>query len=221
MHYRFTFVLLSILSVTFSIGTNAQQDAEAKKILDQVSSRTNSYSSIRAEFSYHYKNSQSKEDQTHEGTIILKGNMYKLEFLNTEVYCDGATQWSYMPEVKEVNVTNADQNKKDFFLSNPLELFRVYVKDYKYRYMGEVTEKGKVGYQLDLYPFDLKRPYHRIRITIDKATFQVLKAEVSGKNGDSYEITITSFQTNQKLEDSFFRFEPKAHPGVEVIDLRM
>jgi len=198
----------------------AQQDVEAKKILDHVASKTNSYSSIHATFSYHYKNSQSKEDQAHEGTIIMKGNMYKLEFLNSIIFCDGKTQWSYMPEVKEVNVANADQSKKDFFLSNPLELFKVYDKDYKYRYIGDVTEKGKDAFQLELYPFDLKRPYHRIRINIDKSNYQVIKAEVSGKNGDSYEITITSFQTNQKLEDGFFRFDAKANPGVEIIDLR-
>jgi outer membrane lipoprotein-sorting protein len=220
MSYPFRVVLIGILFSIPAMRANAQQDTEAKKILDQVSAKTNSYPSIMAGFSYHYKNTQSKEDQTHEGIISLKGNMYKLEFLNTEVYCDGITQWSYMPEVKEVNISNAEQNKKDFFLSNPLELFKVYDKDYKYRYMGDVSEKGKEAYQLELYPFDLKKPYHRIRITIDKANSQVTKAEVSGKNGDSYEITITSFQTNQKLEDSFFRFDPKSHPGVELIDLR-
>ncbi len=198
----------------------AQQDSEAKSILDHVSAKTNSYSSIKAGFSYHYKNTQSKEDQTHKGNISLKGNMYKLEFLNSIIYCDGTTQWSYMPEVKEVNVSNADQNKKDFFLSNPLELFKVYDKDYKYRYIGDITDQGKEAFQLELYPFDLKRPYHRIRISIDKSSYQIVKAEVSGKNGDSYEITITSFQTNQKLEDAYFRFDLKTHPDVEVIDLR-
>lgn len=220
MRHYFISLLFCAISLSFPTGTNAQQDEEAKKILDQVSSRTNSYSTIRASFSYHYKNVQSKEDQTHEGLISLKGNMYKLEFLNTEVYCDGTIQWSYMADVKEVNMSNADQNRKDFFLSNPLELFRLYDKDYKYRYIGEINDNGKESYQIDLFPYELKRPYHRIRITIDKKSFQVTKAEVSGKNGDNYEITIHSFQTNQKLEDSFFRFDAKAHPDVEVIDLR-
>ena len=220
MHNHISLIYLSIFCFIFSFGAKAQQDPEAKKILDQVSSRTNSYSSITAGFSYHYKNIQSKEDQTQKGTICLKGKMYKLEFLNSEVYSDGTTQWNYMPEVKEVNVNNSDQNKKDFFLSNPMELFSVYDKDYKYRLMGEVSENGKAAYQLELYPFDLKRPYHRISITIDKASLQVIRAEVSGKNGDSYEITITSFRTDLKPADSYFRFDAKAHPGVEVIDLR-
>jgi outer membrane lipoprotein carrier protein len=214
-------LLLTInLTGLILINTYAQQDSEAKKILDLVAAKTNSYPSIRAGFSYHYRNAQSKEDQTHEGTISLKGNMYKLEFLNSVVYCDGKTQWSYMPEVKEVNISNAEQNKKDFFLSDPLELFKVFDKDYKYRYIGDVTERGKEAFQLELYPFDLKRPYHRIRISIDKSTYHVMRAEVSGKNGDSYEITITSFQTNQKLDESYFRFDPKIHADVEVIDLR-
>jgi len=220
MRTELKLLLICVFSPAFLNSVLAQQDNEAKKILDHVSAKTNSYPSIKAGFSYHYKNTQSKEDQTHLGTMSLKGNMYKLEFLNSIIYCDGTTQWSYMPEVKEVNVSNADQNKKDFFLSNPLELFKVYDKDYKYRYFGDATEQGKDAYQLELYPFDLKRPYHRIRISIDKASYQVVKAEVSGKNGDSYEISITSFQTNQKLENDYFRFDPKTHPGVEVIDLR-
>jgi outer membrane lipoprotein-sorting protein len=220
MRYLSKFILLISLLYLCYPFIRAQGDPDAKRILDQVSAKTNSYISIKAGFSYHYKNIQSREDQTHDGSITLKGNMYKLDFLSTEVYCDGTTLWSYMPEVKEVNVSNAEQNKKDFFLSNPLELFKAFNKDYKYRLMGEGTEKGKDCYLLELYPYDLKRPYHRIRLTIDKNSFQVMKAEVSGKNGDSYEITILTFQSDQKVEDSTFHFDAKSHPGVEVIDLR-
>lgn len=200
---------------------DAPKDPEAKKILDKISRQNKQYPSIYATFTYRYTNSQTKEDNTNEGVITLKGRKYKLEFMKNEIYCDGTTMWNYMPDVKEVNITRAEQSKKDFFLSNPLDLFNIYESDYKYRLLGEFNIDGKTAYEIDLYPYDLKRPYHRVRLTVDKATLHIIGAEVAGKNGETFEITINKMQTDQKFDDSFFVFDPKKHPGVELIDLRM
>ena len=197
------------------------KDPEAKKILDRISRQNKQYPSIQAAFTYHYLNAQTKEESTNTGVITLKGSMYKLEFMKNEIYCDGVTMWNYMPDVKEVNITKAEKNRKEFFLSNPLELFNIYEADYKYRLLGEFDIDGKTAYQIDLYPYDLKRPYHRVRLTIDKASLHILNAEVAGKNGETFEIAITSMKTDQKYDNSFFVFDPKKHPGVEQIDLRM
>jgi outer membrane lipoprotein carrier protein len=40
------------------------------------------------------------------------------------------------------------------------------------------------------------------------------------KGGNRYKYTIAKFNPNVKVDDSFFTFDPKKYPGVEVIDLR-
>jgi len=40
------------------------------------------------------------------------------------------------------------------------------------------------------------------------------------KAGNRYKYTITKFTANVKVDDSFFTFDPKKYPGIEVIDLR-
>ncbi len=226
MRPYFTSVILVLLFLTFPNLVFAQKDIkakdpEAKKILDRISRQNKAYPSIRATFTYHFRNAQTGEESTNDGVITMKGKKYKLDFMKNEVYCDGVTAWNYMPGVKEVNVTQAEQNKKDFFISNPLELFNIYEADYKYRLVGELDVNGKPAYEIDLYPYDLNRPYHRVRLLVEKSNLHILRAEVAGKNGDNYDITLHTFQTDQKVDDSFFVFDPKKHPGVEVIDLRM
>jgi len=40
------------------------------------------------------------------------------------------------------------------------------------------------------------------------------------RSGNRYKYSITKFTPNVKVEDTFFAFDPKKFPGVEVIDLR-
>ena len=40
------------------------------------------------------------------------------------------------------------------------------------------------------------------------------------RSGNRYKYTITKFVPNVKVDDSFFTFDVKKYPGVEVIDLR-
>lgn len=216
-------VLLFLVSpnLVFAQKDIKAKDPEAKKILDRISRQNKSYPSIRVTFTYHFRNAQTGEENSNDGVITMKGKKYKLDFMKNEVYCDGVTAWNYMPGVKEVNVSKAEQNKKDFFISNPLELFNIFEADYKYRLVGELDVDGKPAYEIDLYPYDLNRPYHRVRLFVEKSNLHILRAEVAGKNGDNYDITLHTFQTDQKVDDSFFVFDPKKHPGVEVIDLRM
>ena len=60
-----------------TISINAQNDPQAKKILDELSVKTKAYTTIKAEFSF----TQEKKDKTKDtqnGKIQTKGTKYKL-----------------------------------------------------------------------------------------------------------------------------------------------
>jgi outer membrane lipoprotein-sorting protein len=204
----------------FSCNLWAQQDPQAAAIMEKMSAIIDSAASITAGFNYHYSNVRTKEDYKADGEIWIKGNRYKISLPDQQVvtYFDGKTIWSYMESTNEVNIANQDPSTEDFFISNPLALFRLYKKDYKLKYLGETA--GANNCEIDLYPVDIKKPYHRIRLTLDRTSGMLVKAIASGKNGESFEVKLNRVQTDKLLDDNFFVFLKSKHPGVVEIDLR-
>ncbi|MFN8206677.1 MAG: outer membrane lipoprotein carrier protein LolA [Bacteroidales bacterium] len=212
---------LYVLFYVLSAGTLlAQQDPKAIAMMEKMTAILDSAPSVTAGFDYTYKNVRTGEEFSADGEIWIKGNRYKISLPDQQAvtYFDGKTIWSYMESTNEVNIANPDPSTEDFFISNPLALFRLYKKDYKLKYLGETA--GTNNCELDLFPIDIKKPYHRIRLTLDRNTGMLVKAVASGKNGESYEVKLSKVHTDKLLDDNFFVFLKSKHPGVVEIDLR-
>ncbi|MFI5163764.1 MAG: outer membrane lipoprotein carrier protein LolA [Bacteroidia bacterium] len=199
-------------------------DAKAKAILDEVAAKTKTYTSIKAEFSSVMEkkvtNTESKVTDTQSGTLQLKGTKYKLEFKGQTIFCDSKTQWTYIKESNEVQINNApDPNATDNI--NPVNIFTLYEKGYKYKYEKEDVVDGVKVDIVNLYPLDAaKKPYHTIRLTIDRAKKQIIAVKIMNKNGTSNTITVKNFTTNSEMPDAMFAFNKADYKGVEVVDLR-
>ena len=211
-----------LLTLTIILGANllfAQQDPEAKNILDKLSEETKSHKTIRTDFKVSFKNLKDNIQNSSEGSIIIKGDKYMLDFMSTKAFFDGKTLWSYLPEVNEVNITEPDTEDDDIF-NNPKRLFTIYEEDFKYQLVGKVDE-NKTSYALiDLYPIDVNEDYSRIRIQINLNDYFLSSATVFGKDGSHYTIDIHNYKTNQKIDDSYFTFNKNDYPKVEVVDMR-
>jgi outer membrane lipoprotein-sorting protein len=103
---------------------------------------------------------------------------------------------------------------------NPSEIFTIYQKGFLHKYIGEKTIAGKACQIVELTPEDKKKPYFKVKLAIDKRTNKVEEMEIFNKNGVTTKYKITSFTGNIDINDSFFKFDPKLKPGVEIIDLR-
>ena len=125
--------------------------------------------------------------------------------------------WTYLPEAKEVNIDNFDPNSDDL---NPSKIFDVYKKGFKYLHMGEVTEAGVVCDVVDLVPEKKDAQYFKIRMNINKKDKSIQNFTMFDKSGNRYKYTISKFTPNATITDSYFTFDPKNYPGVEIIDLR-
>lgn len=211
--------ILTLILILGVISVFAQEDSGAKKILDKLSSKTKSYKSIRTEFTVTFKNLKDNIHNSSAGSIVLKGDKYHLKFMNTEAFFDGKTLWSYLPEVNEVNITEPEPDDEDIF-NNPKKLFTIYEDDYKYQLINHLKE-DKTNYSLiDLYPVDLDEDYSRIRLQINTDDYFLSSATIFGKDGSHYTISIENFETNKGFDDSYFVFNEKDYPKVEVIDMR-
>src|SRR6266481_1869273 len=108
---------LLLTGLTFNYAF-AQKDADAKKILNQVSAKYRSYDVIKADFTFTYENQQAGTKASQSGTMISrsKANKYKVTMfspedklaVDEEIISDGKNQWTYVKKNKEVELSEVD-----------------------------------------------------------------------------------------------------------------
>lgn len=211
--FTVTIILIAYLS-------QAQQDAKAKGILDEVSVKTRSFKTISADFSFSMENKAMSINEKNEGTIKLKGQKYFVDLpkAGIKVYSDGKTNWNYMKQGNQVTISTIDENSSE--LMDPSSLFSIYEKGFSSKFIAEKTVGGKVVYQIDLFPDKKEYDVSKISIEINKSTMMIQSAQLFGTDGNLYGIVIKKMETNKDFPDTEFTFDAKKFPDVEIIDLR-
>jgi outer membrane lipoprotein-sorting protein len=209
--------LLLLLSL-LSLSVYSQVDKKAKDILDNLSKKTKTYSSISSEFTYSLENKDRNINTTQKWRLVLKGDKYRLEMGQQVVLCDGKTMWKILKMDEEIEISNPS-NDEDAI--NPKSIFTMYEKGFKYKYVKEQKLASKSVHVIDLFPLNPKeKDFTSIRLFIDKVGPQVLRSEIRGKNGNTYTYEITKFETNKAFQDQYFSYNKTEFPGFEVNDLR-
>lgn len=208
----------TILALFFTFTFSAQEDKKAKDILDKLSAKTKSYTTIRTEFDYNLNNKDKKINSTQKWKLWLKGDKYRLDMGDQLIISDGKTVWKYLKNDKEVEISN--QTNKEESL-NPKNIFTMYEKGFKFKYVKEEKEGTKFLHLIDLFPINPKeKEFSSVRIFIDKAANQATKMEVKAKNGNIYTYFIKTFVPNEAMDNNQFTFKESDYPGVEINDLR-
>jgi len=209
----------SVLVVNAQIGKNpTQNDPEAKKILDLVSTKFKTYKAPQATFTYKVENAQGKTLSTKKGTVTMKGNKFKVVMDGMEIYSDGKTTWSYDKSSNEVTVNTVDASGTSMTPQKLLTNF--YDKDFYYKYNGEKKVDNKNVQEIELTPTDKTRPFHKVYLWVDKGNNSIYCARFLEKAGGRYSYTINSLKPNAAIGDGEFTFDKTKHPGVEVVDLQ-
>jgi outer membrane lipoprotein-sorting protein len=212
-------VACSLLFVNYT--THAQTDAKAKKILDDVSAKTKTYTTINAEFSITVENKKNKTTDAQNGKLTLKGSKYKLEVNNQTIISDSKTSWTILKDASEVQINTIDAKESETGL-NPSNIFTMHERGFKYEFVKDETQKnGTINQIVKLYPDDVKKKnYHTAILTINKQKSQIVSIKIMGKDGTDMTYLVKSFTTNGNVPESSFVFNDKNYPGYEVIDLR-
>ena len=213
MRSIFTLVIL-ITAITFG---NAQ-DSKAKKILDEASTKTKSYKTIKANFQVTLENKEAGVSETSKGVLLLKGDKYKVEIMGTIVYFDGKVQYTYIPDSEEVNISEPDDENDDF--TNPAKIFTIYEKGFNYKFIENRLYGGIKVSIIDLFPTDNEKKFDRVRLYINQKDKMIYEINSFLKDGGNSIITVKSLEKNVNAKDSDFTFNTKAFPDVEVIDMR-
>lgn len=210
-------LLLLLLLLIGSRQVFSQTDTKAKEILDKVSAKTKSYPSITADFDFVMENKDVDLEESFSGTLVIQDQKYKLNINGTEIFCDGESQWTYMEDAEEVNISDAGDVETGGI--NPATIFTIYQEGFNCVYLGEFTSNSKQTYKIDLIPTE-KKDFSRVILEVDQKSYQILGATMYGAENNLYIIKVKSLETSKKYPANTFSFDKKAHPDVDVIDMR-
>lgn len=206
------------LLITGLAATGQKNDPEAKKVLDAVSTKFKTFSSVQAGFSYKVENASGKALSNKTGTILMKGTKYKVSFGGQEIFCDGKTVWNYDKSSNEVTISNLDASGG---MLTPQKLFtNFYDKDFLYVMNGEKKTGTKTLQEIEMTPTDKSKPFHKVYVQVDKTAKTIYSTKVLENAGNRYTYTVSSMKTNVPLADNSFVFNKSKYPGVEEVDLR-
>lgn len=198
-------IYLLALALSLAVSVFAQKDKQAREVLDKTADALKQAEGVRATFG-----------GTSQGTLLLKGERFYLSSGGIQSWFDGKTQWSYLEDSEEVNVSHP--TPEELQTINPYALLSIYKNGYNYKYAGVKSRNGKQGYEVILTP-EKKQDIASITLFVSK-TYQPVYIKVEQSNKSVNEIMVNSYQTHQPLDNATFTFDKKKFPNAEVIDLR-
>lgn len=214
----FVFLVISSWAGFAQTSNSGKNDADAKAILDRVSSKFKSYKTVQANFTLSVTDANGKELGTKKGIVYIKGSKYRVSISGQEIYSDGNNIWTYDKSASEVQVTKFDPTTNTI---TPQKMFtNFYDKDFLYKLNGETKHGNKIIQEIELTPIDKTKAFFKVLVGIDKTSKNIVSTKLFEKNGNRYIYTVTALKTNSDLPESLFIFNSKDYPNVEVVDLR-
>lgn len=210
MKTRLLIIFLALLTVQSIIAQ------DAKSILDKVSTAY-AASPYLLKFTLNTQDVVAKTTFSHDGRAYLKGNKFKIEVPDGTTWFDGKTQWVLMDGNDEVNVTSPSGD--ELAAISPVALLGIYKTGFKLNYKGEKKENAKVVYVIEMISQQKNADVTKFVLTVDKATNLFTSIKIFSKDGTNNLLKIRQSEKST-LADSFFVFNKKDFPNVEVIDLR-
>lgn len=144
------------------------------------------------------------------GTMLMARKACTVSAGGMTMWYDGATQWVYNVASEEVTVSKPEL--ADLLESNPFVLISNYASHFK-------VSAGQ-GRCAILTPKDKSRSgIESAKVWFDAAGWPS-RIQVQFQSDSSVDINVSKIAVGKALPASTFRFDPKKHPGVDVIDLR-
>jgi len=208
---RLTWLLALLFITNLLLAQSA--DKKAIAILDEISVKTKAYKTLRIEFSYTMENGREKIKDNFNGTLLSKGDKYKLSIAGQDVFCDGKTSWTYLKDAKEVQINDVGIDDDSF---TPTKMLTSYSANYRSKFISDKNNKQVI----ELTPLKKGKSLSKVMLTIDKLKKQVSSFVMYDKGGNTFTYTVNKFITDPPIADKEFSFNKADHPGIEVVDMR-
>lgn len=195
-----------LVFITFLVIAGSISAESAKSILDKAAATVSNPSGVQAKFQM-----ISKQFGSTSGTISVKGRRFHASTPQAIVWFDGKTQWTYMKENDEVNVSNPSEAELQAI--NPYNFINIYKKGYKLS-----AKKVGTSYEVHLTATDNKHKLQEMYIIVDQKSYHPTHMKM--KQNGKWSVILISGLKATSLSDGLFQFNAKDFPKAEIIDLR-
>ena len=212
-------VILLIIASIASLMMSAQGSTSQMEILDQVAVKTEKYVGLKIDFTMYVENLHNAKRDSYKGNAVYKQGLYKMDIMGQVVYSDGKTNWTYLKDADEINITNNSDNEA--FMTNPQAILKDYKSKFKVNFISDKFEKNRALLEFDFYPKQIEnKKYSKITIRIDKTKKQIFSVRYVGKDGVNYLVEIDKMLENPTITDAEVKFNKASYPNAELIDMR-
>lgn len=154
------------------------------------------------------------DGKTSQGAMLMSGDKFTLSTPEVMSWFDGKTQWTYSSQIGEVNIT--EPTRQEVQQVNPFSLIGTVSRDYKVSSL-----KAPAGHTaLQLTPTRKGTDLRSADLTVSNSTLYPTRIVLTLANGQRVTLTVKSIKAGNALPASNFRYNPKAHPELPVVDLR-
>lgn len=208
---------LKLLLLLFIISVNTVFGNEGEKILKKAAETYKIEGSIVLTFTINTRN--LGEDMVHSQNGIAKMQLdkFKIDIPEATAWFDGTTQWIYVKELEEVNITNP--TGVDLMSISPTILFKVYEQGYNVTLLGGLVNNGVDVFEIIMMPQDPKNSIGTLRVQIEKATNRIKQIVITNA-GLENTFLVNSYTPVKNMDSNIFVFDAKQYPNAEIVDLR-
>ncbi|MBR1851526.1 MAG: outer membrane lipoprotein carrier protein LolA [Bacteroidales bacterium] len=207
----FIIVALGSLQAQISHTANGDVDKKADEILKRAASKLNQ--PVMFDVAATVTNADKQTTATAKASVLYSKGKYRMTMPEQVLYCDGTATYHWQVEAKELVVSPMEQDGIN--LMNPGSIVTNYAKNFRPKYIRTEPDGTAI---VDLQPRQAAS-YHKVRLFVVEKTGLLKRMEVHRYDSSREEFVVTNFKTT-RATDSDFRFDAKAHPEVEVIDMR-
>jgi outer membrane lipoprotein-sorting protein len=209
-----SFVLAVVaFSSTMLTTVQAQGDKKSTAILDAMSTKYEKIKSFKATFTYTPEGGKALK-----GDATVKGTKFRLKMAGQEIFNDGKLMATYIKETNEVNLQDFDPSAGGDL--DPTRIYSAYKKGFKYAFLQEKKEGAQTYEVVELTSTGKSSQVDKVQIQVNKADKSINSWKIFQKNGQKVTYKVEQFQPDVAVADTYFTFNAKQFPGVEVVDLR-
>jgi outer membrane lipoprotein-sorting protein len=207
--------ILSILLLINSISVSfSQNNTDAEQLTDNF---INSFQkqTIQSDFTIKVSEKNSVNSQLISGKIVLRANQFFLESNELKVWFDGKTQWAYMKESNEVNISEPEAD--ELAQINPIAIISAFKAASQIQFS---KIKNPQNHVIELTAKNKKADFNKVIIQINKTTEDLQSIMIEYKNGIQNIIQFTNYQKGVNVKPEVFKFDKSKVRDAVVNDLR-
>jgi len=191
------------------------QGQNADDLVERLTERYAAIDVMQARFVQTTESAFMDETERFSGTVVFKGDAYRIETSNQTIVTDGVTTWVYTRSEGQVIINDYVDDESTFSLTTFLQEFD---QEYESESGESVTVDGVRHDRLNLQPVDDFAAFRSVSMWVRSTDLLVTRLEVIDLNDVEMTFELSDLRVNPSVESDSFVFD--VPDGVEIVDLR-